>query len=321
LSAYPLPRGANFRRAKTLWELALDVAGNPANPYGGDRDVCITVGNGSGAQFRPKLRMATGSPILAHEVAAGGLEMAFVNPSAFLTQAYRGVGLFAARLPLRVIAVYPTLDWFVFAIHPRTGLRSLTDVKARHYPLRVSVKEDPTHSTRVLTDQVLACYGFSLAELESWGGELLMSGAPNDPRRMIPLAEGRLDAIFDEALVLWFDDALKHGLVPLELEPEIFAEMVALGWRRVVLRAGTFPHLMQDHACLDYSGWPLYASEALPEQTAYEVCAAFAARAGEIPWEESFTGLDQLGRDTAATPIDVPLHPGAARWFKEHAAR
>jgi len=91
LSAYPLPRGANFRRAKTLWELALDVAGNPANPYGGDRDVCITVGNGSGAQFRPKLRMATGSPILAHEVAAGGLEMAFVNPSAFLTQAYRGV--------------------------------------------------------------------------------------------------------------------------------------------------------------------------------------------------------------------------------------
>jgi hypothetical protein len=70
---YPLPRGANFRRAKTLWELALHVAGNPGTPYGGDRDVCLVIGNGSGEHFRPKLRMATGSPILAHDVASGDI--------------------------------------------------------------------------------------------------------------------------------------------------------------------------------------------------------------------------------------------------------
>ena len=58
-----LPRGANFRRAKTLWELGLNFAGDPATPYGGNRDVCITIGNGSGEEFRPFLRMATGSPI------------------------------------------------------------------------------------------------------------------------------------------------------------------------------------------------------------------------------------------------------------------
>ena len=91
-----LPRGANFRRAKTLWELGLNFAGDPATPYGGNRDVCITIGNGSGTEFRPALRMATGSPILADAVAKGSLEMAFVNPSALLTQAYRGVGVFTA---------------------------------------------------------------------------------------------------------------------------------------------------------------------------------------------------------------------------------
>jgi TRAP-type uncharacterized transport system substrate-binding protein len=79
--------------------------------------------------------------------------------------------------------------------------------------------------------------------------------------------------------------------------------------------------LKHDHACIDYSGWPLYASASLPEQTAYEVCAAFAGREAEIPWEDSYTGLAQLGRDTAATPIDVPLHPGAERWFKEQGGR
>ena len=88
----PLPRGANFVRAKTLWEIGLHLAGNPATPYGGNRDMIIAVGSGSGAAFRPWLTLATGSAILAEEVAkGGGVDMAFVNPSALLTQAYRGV--------------------------------------------------------------------------------------------------------------------------------------------------------------------------------------------------------------------------------------
>src|SRR3954452_185578 len=95
-----LPRGANFVRAKTLWEIGLHVAGNPATPYGGNRDMIIAVGSGSGASFRPWLRLATGSAILAEEVASGGVELAFVNPAALLTQAFRGVGLFPAPLPV-----------------------------------------------------------------------------------------------------------------------------------------------------------------------------------------------------------------------------
>ena len=314
----PLPRGANFLRAKMLWELGLQVAGNPSTPYGGNRDVCITVGNGSGTDFRPALRMATGSPILAHAVARGALEMAMVNPSALLTQAYRGVGLFPSPLPLRIVAVYPTHDQFVFMIHPRTGLRSLAEVKEFRYPLQVSVKEDPTHSTRVLIDQVLGQYGFKLADIESWGGRLHMSGSPSDPRRMDPLRQGTLDAIFDEALVIWFDEALACGLEPVELEPEIFAKVTALGWRRVVLPAGSYPHLKRDHACIDYSGWPLYANAALPDQLVYEVCAACAAREAEIAWEAgAYTGITQLWRESVATPIDVPLHPGAERFLRE----
>src|ERR1700730_18887820 len=98
-----LPRGANFVRAKTLWEIGLHIAGNPRTSYGGNRDMVITVGSGSGDRFRPWLRLATGSAILAEEVASGGIEAAFVNPSALLTHAYRGVGPFSAHLPGRLI--------------------------------------------------------------------------------------------------------------------------------------------------------------------------------------------------------------------------
>jgi TRAP-type uncharacterized transport system substrate-binding protein len=304
-----------------LWEIGLHVAADPTTPYGGPRDVQIVVGNGSGDQFTPRLRLATGSPILAHAVVNGELEAAMINPGGLLTQAYRGRGLFSAPLPVRVLAVYPSWDRFVYLVHPRTGLTSLSQIRERHYPLRLSIREDPTHSTRVLVDQTLAAYGFSLADLESWGGSFQLNGPPADSRRMQALRDGTIDAIFDEGIRLWLDDALAAGLVPLELDADVFAALGELGWRKVTLPAGSVLGLTTDYACVDYSGWPLYTRASLPDDEAYRICAAIEARADEIAWEESFSGMDQLGSDTEATPLDVPLHPGAARWYAEHAGQ
>lgn len=314
----PLPRGANFRRAKFLWELGLNVAGNPDTPYGGDRDMCITVGNGSGDAYRPALRMATGSPILAHDVVNGGLDMAMVNPCGFLTQAARGVGLFKEKLPLRTVAVYPSWDRFVFMVNPKTGIKSLKDIRDRKYPLWVSVKEDPTHSTRVFIDQALGYYGFSLADIVSWGGRLNVTGAPADPRRMEPLRAGTLEAIFDEGLVMtWFDEGLKHGMQLIELEPDHFEYLASLGWRKAPIVGGMFPHLRHEHQCIDYGGWPLYAREDYSEEIVYQVARSVAARAGQIVWEDAYLGPEQVFTQSEGTPFDTPLHAGSARFLKE----
>ena len=320
LGMEPLPKGANFVRAKTLWEIGLHIAGNPATPYGGNRDMVIIVGSGSGAAFRPWLRLATGSAILAEEVAkGGGVDLAFVNPSALLTQAYRGVGLFRAPLPVRIVAVYPSWDRFVFMVHPRTGIRSLADIKAKRYPLRVSVREDPTHSTLVLIEQAFALHGFALKDIESWGGRLVTCGGPSDVRRLAPLARGEIDAVFDEGIKVWLDEALAAGLAPIELEASEFEAMGRLGWRKVALPKARFPALAHDVDTLDFSGWPIYANASLPDDVAYDVCAALAAREAEIPWEKgTSTTAVQLGRESETTPMDVPLHPGAERWYREH---
>jgi TRAP-type uncharacterized transport system substrate-binding protein len=319
----PLPKGANFIRAKLLWEIGLHIAGNPATPYYGNRDMCIAVGSGSGEAYRPWLRMATGSPILAHAVARGELELAMVNPSGLLTQAYRGKGLFSEPLALRIVANYPSWDRFVYLVHPRTGITSLAQIKERRYPLRLSTREDKTHSTRVLIDQTLAASGFSLADLEAWGGSLQLNGGPGDKRRMDALRAGTIDAIFDEGLALWFDQALAAGMRPVTLEEPVFRKLEAIGWRKVVIPAGLFPHLESGYACIDYSGWPLYTRASLPEEDAYKVCDAIHARESEIEWENftgrsPYAGIGPLGEETEATPRDVPLHPGTAKWFREH---
>jgi TRAP-type uncharacterized transport system substrate-binding protein len=277
-----LPKGAQFIRAKFLWEIGLHIAGDPATPYTGNRDLCITVGSGSGPAYRPWLRMSVGSPVLAHAVARGELEVAMVNPSALLTQAVRGKGLFDRPLPLVIVANYPSWDRFAIAVHPRSRIGSLADVAAKQLPLRLSTREDPTHSTRDLIDQLFAVYGFSLQDLLRWGGSLQTNGGPGDPRRLKALRDGAVDAVMDEGLALWFEHALAAGYRALPLEAEVFARLGA-----------------------------------------YRIVGAIKAREREIVWEDfnaraPYAGIGALGMPTEATPRDVPLHPGSARWFREH---
>jgi TRAP-type uncharacterized transport system substrate-binding protein len=191
-------------------------------------------------------------------------------------------------------------------------------LKAKKYPLRLSIREDATHSTRVLLDQTLAAYGMTLKDIESWGGSLQLNGGPGDERRMKAIADGTVDAVFDEGLVLWLNAALDSGMRPVTLEDSAFKHLTDLGWRKYTIKPGRYESLKEEHTCIDYSGWPLYTRASLPDDDAYKICDAIMARKDLIYWEDSYTGVGQLGAETDATPRDVPLHPGAEKWYREH---
>ena len=318
----PLPAGANFKRCKLLWEIGIDMAGDPAEPYHGNRDMVITVGKGSGESFTPSLRMATGAPHLAYSVANGALDVAIINPSGLLTQAYRGTGLFKSALPVRILANYPSWDRFVFLLHPRTGLKSLGEIKTKRYPLRLSIREDLNHPTRVLIEQTFALYGFSIAELESWGGSLQLNKGPGDARRLQALKDGSIDAIMDEGVVGYLIEALEAGMQPVAPEDGVFDALTALGWRKVSIPPGIYAGITTEYPCIDFSGWPVYTRASMSDAMAYRICAAIHARRDEIPWEghkpwAPSMEIAHLGQDTVTTPRDVPLHPGAERWYRE----
>src|SRR5262249_55129192 len=63
-----------------------------------------------------------------------------------------------------------------------------------------------------------------------------------------------------------------------------------LGWRKVSLPKARFPRLARDTDTLDFSGWPIYTNASLPEQVAYEICNALAAREAEIPGRRELMG-------------------------------
>ncbi|HLY64230.1 MAG TPA: TAXI family TRAP transporter solute-binding subunit, partial [Chloroflexota bacterium] len=65
-------------------------------------------------------------------------------------------------------------------------------------------------------------------------------------------------------------------------------------------------------------GWALFTRASLSNDLAYRFCQAIADRQDGIPWEETYENPGSLAMNNAAAPRDVPLHPGAARWYREH---
>ncbi len=315
---------ASMIRNTMMWELGSYASESPKAYATAMRHHYLTVGTGAGEQFTPWLRMADGAPLLALPIARGDLDMSFMNPAALLTQAVRGVGMFSEPLPLQVIATYPSWDSYVHAIHPRTGIRSMTELKEKRYPLKVSIRKDATHSTRVLLDQILALYDFTVDDIVTWGGSLHLVGPPGDARRHEALRTGEIDAVFDEGMKSWLDPALAAGLRAIPFEPSVMQQLGRLGWRAKTIPPGgipgnEFPHLTEPCPGIDFSGWTLYTRASLPEDDVYLLCEALQARADRIPWEAgAYTGVPQLFQDTEAAPRDVPLHPGATRWCRDH---
>src|SRR5262249_37414253 len=153
----------------------------------------------------------------------------------------------------------------------------------QRYPLRISIRADATHSTRILLDQMLALYDFTLDDLVAWGGSLQLVGPPGDPLRLDALRTGAIEGGLAGGAKPWLGPGLAAGLRPIAFEEPVLQQLEALGWRRASIPPGgpdgLFPGLAEECVGIDYGGWPLYTRASLPEDDVYLLCESLAARA------------------------------------------
>jgi TRAP-type uncharacterized transport system substrate-binding protein len=254
-----------------------------------------------------------------HAVAAREVALAIVNPSATLTLAYRGCGPFPAPLPLRTIAVLPSRDQYVFAVHPQTGLRSFAEIAAKQPTLRIGVRGDRSHSLHFMLDDIMRAHGFTRDDITAWGGEFRFEGVAPDAGapKFRAFLDGSLDALFDEGADSWIGAALDAGMTVLSLAEPAVTQLETLGYRRAVIPQARYPKLATDILTVDFSGWPLFVHAELPDTDVAQICAALAGCVGRIPWQEDAPlSLARMCRNAADAPYDVPLHPAAERIWK-----
>ena len=259
------------------------------------------------------------APSALDEVGRREIDVGIVNPGGPLTMAYRGKGPFSQPIPVRAITVIPSRDWLGFAVHESTGLTSLADVKRQKYPLRISLRAQRDHATHLYVNEVLKAYGFSLSDVVEWGGQISYDASmPVEPLRMGKAQAHEVDAIFDESLTRFIAPATEAGLRFLPLEEPILQQMEDLGFRRSVVTRAQFPSLPADVPCLDFSGWPVFTHADTSEDFVYAFCRALDARRDRIPYQQPGPlPLERMCRDTPEGPLDVPLHPGAERYWRE----
>ena len=301
-------------RSRLILEVASELSGKKEWPYGQAR---VTLREQGGESWQACL-FASDTPDVIDEVARREVDVAIINPAGPLALAYRGTGPFKKAIPLRVITVIPSLDQFGFAVSEGTGLTSLSQIRERRFPLRVSLRGQRNHSVHFVVKQVLEQVGFSIDDITTWGGQVRYDrGIPNSDRRIGAVQRGEADAIFDEAILTWVNPALELGMRFLSLEEPLLKHLEALGFRRAKITKANHPKLPEDVTTLDFSGWPVYTHAEVSDQLVTAFCAALEARKDLIPWEEEGRlPLERMCRDTPEGPLDIPLHPAAERFWK-----
>ena len=253
----------------------------------------------------------------------GKVSVAWINPSASVTLAYRGTGPLRRRIPLKTIAVFPSWDVMGFAVHESTGITSLEQIKKERIPLRLSTgpigKRDLLESpVTFMVSAAMKAAGFSFADILKWGGKIQAVSRPSHPDRRTGVEKGTVNAVFDEGIKSWGQTVLDHGFRYLPIEGAVLKKLKSLGYRPGVVPKSQFKGLSTDVPTIDFSGWPMAVRADMPNDVAYALCEALELRRKAIP-TDNFRSLDiaDLCANNEEAPYDVPLHPGARKFYRE----
>ncbi len=272
-----------------------------------------------GAAGWPLTMFAGDTPSAIDEVVEGRAQIAIVNPAEPLTLAYRGTGPFPEPLPVRVITVIPSEDQMAFAVTESSGIRSIEDIGARRFPLRMGMRAQRDHSSHWFVNQVFGAAGFSLDDVIAWGGEVqYLARIPQAPERIEAVRRGGVDAIFDEAVNRWLYPAIDAGMRLLPLSGSLLGKLEAMGFRRGIVAQKDYPKLPEDVLSLDFSGWPVFTQTDAPDELIADFCAALEKRKHTIPWQgPGPLPLERMCLDAPDTPLHVPFHPAAERFWRQ----
>jgi hypothetical protein len=225
-------------------------------------------------------------------------------------------------MELRVLGCFPSWDRIAFVVDKNLGVKSLTDIARRKIPLHVSTRLSGVNNGTYFTiSTILSSYGLSFDKIKRWGGKVQECGRPFAPERLTSIAKRSIDAVFDEGISTpggWLDQALDNGYEIIPLEPAIVKKLEQMGYTGTVLPKSRYRQLAEDALTIDYSGWALVTHRWLPNSVAYAVIETIDERQQVIPVDDDRPlDMRDLCRGTEKCPLHVPLHPGAAKYYKE----
>jgi TRAP-type uncharacterized transport system substrate-binding protein len=231
----------------------------------------------------------------------------------FLWWAYQGTHDFAKdpgspQKQLRLVATIQDPSFMLIAAKTSLGITDLRQIKEKRMPVQIVVLPQGGDTNL----EILDYYGISKESLSSWGGKFL-ANTPED-RKNADVMIGFGEFVRTE-YVPWIDFSEKNDLTFLDLPKDLQAKLVKdYDLEEVTIPEGLFRGVDRPMAGLGRTGEGVYGRTDMPDDFAYTLAKAIDDHRDLMQW-----GIVPLSYnpDRVWKAFGVPLHPGAARYYKE----
>ena len=301
------------------WGIVADVVKSAMKPYGYDVQICYHCFMADAPRIVGDAREAP--PWNAH-MGGGVIPDSFIPPPPqghvefgavsdhFLAAAYHGTGAYAKdgpRAQLRLLANIQSPIYLIVAVKRSLGLTDLAQLKAHKGPIKLVADPD-------MAGVIFPFYGLSQDSLKAAGASFASS--------LLPQQRAGADVIIHQGTLvnspefnIWYDASQRDDLIYLQL-PEVLLAKLAhdLDLERRDLPVGLLRGQETAIHTVARTGTAVYGRTDMPDDFAYLVAKALDEQQDLFQWT---VGTYSYNRYRVAKAGDVPLHPGAERYYRE----
>ena len=249
-----------------------------------------------------------------------GLADIGVLENALASMAYKGDTPNKKKYDFRMLASFRGPNVAQAAIVNSSGIKSFEEIRQKKYPLRVVMIAPPSSIISTSAVDILAAYGITKKDVESWGGKFVYT-SQNDGFGM--LMDGRADMFFLGAGYYPHSKYIELGtkkaftLLPISKEvAEKVADKYGLSVEEVPAGIykdanGTNVQYWSPSLVVDFA-----VRKDMPDDVVYAITKALANHQKEF-WKVAAQHKFYNPATAWKNVGSVPLHPGAAQFYKE----
>ena len=299
------------------WGAMADAVKAAMTPYGYEVQICYycaggpraarLVGGGSDAPAPEKITPDTlPTPSGTLDFGATGTEL--------LQYAYLGIHEFAQdkegpRKHLRLLANIQMPSYFMVAVNAKSKILDLKQIAEQRLAVKLIARggiDDP------INQAFLDYYGLSEAKIKEFGGTATSRYTRGSEVDVI-IGWAALNGSPEHAV--WYDAPQQHDFNYLELPADLRTKLA----KGFYVEEGAAPNALlrgvtRRIQTVAREGTAVYGRDDMPEDFAYAVAKALDEQKGVLRWSHMPFSYNEK---TVWKLWSVPLHPGAARYYKE----
>ena len=301
------------------WGAMAEIVKEAMKPYGYDVQICYNCNATdaprivSQARTPPPYRPDPAVPeILAprNVPGLGAIDFGAVAIQ-FLRNAYRGTGMYARDNPmtnLRLIANIQDPSYVLVAAKTQTGITDLSQIQEKCWPVRILTAGIGGDSSRIL-----AHFGLSRQAIEAAGGRVGNTARDREDFDVV-IGGGGVMTTAPEWRI-WTEISQKFDLTFIRLPDDLLDELAKEGEQeRGIIPPGLYRGVDRPIPTVVRTGTVIYCRDDTPEDFAYIVAKAMDEQQQLLQWSHLNFSYNV---HTVWYGYEVPLHPGAARYYKE----